>query len=176
MKWVVILTSALLVGVLAASLYLGKPRGAVKAGQEPAHVSVPEQHLGRTNRLPEFRDEAARQPSQEVHQEAESLQADIEAEAARRQENIKTAADLKRYFDELEDQARQKRQVTAMEVEPALRLLARMWADLGQEEAARLQNGFVARMAALSSDLDPAVSAANSPSTNPIDQNQENRK
>lgn len=132
---------------------------------EPAMVPqpVPEPH-----RVPDFR----AQPSEETLSNAKALEDEIATEAAQQEERIQTAADLQRYLDQLEQRARRKGKVSALEIEPAVRVLSRMSPQLGPDEVIRLQNEFGARMSALSSELDPSVQPSDPMPTDPNVQNQ----
>jgi hypothetical protein len=109
----------------------------------------------RTSSPPNFRPEVT-----EMVAKAERLQEEIANEVARQDPVLHSEAELVRYLDTLEEKARTKGRVSAMEVEPGLRALNRLEHDfLSEEQAALIRVAFTDRMAALSRSLDPAIAA-----------------
>jgi hypothetical protein len=114
--------------------------------------------------LPQFRPDLT-----EAAVRAEKLQEEIAKEVERQDPVIQTEADLARYLGELESAARRKGRVSALEVEPGLRALARLeYGALGEERAMQLRTAFTDKMSGLSRELDPTIATQTAMVVHPI--------
>ena len=78
---------------------------------------------------------------------------EIDRVVAEQLPSLRSESDLDRFLDDLEAQARRARRVTALEVEPGLRVIQRLDGVLPPGRAPEKMNEFVGRMARVSREL-----------------------